>query len=287
MVLPTKYLLGIGIPLTIYAFKTSRIVRFWIRVVVMIIAVATVSIYGILAAILLQPLGRAADANYHTGKFMAYVWGRILGIKIVVEGEGRDILEDSQRRPGAIFPRACAVLAKSSLKWYPLLGAYMMISKAVFINRKNRESAIDTMSRVADTMKREKIGIFLYPEGTRSHQKTNTMLPFKKGAFHVAISGQIPIVPVVISTTSHLYDSRKMLCEGGEIRVKVLASISTEGCTIEKDMDTVITKVRDRMVETLQEISVPVNVTKTTEGVGAAKAVNGENGQAKDVKKDS
>jgi 1-acyl-sn-glycerol-3-phosphate acyltransferase len=46
------------------------------------------------------------------------------------------------------------------------------------------------------------------------------MLPFKKGAFHMAQQGQVPIVPVVFANYSHLYSGRKRFWINGVIRVK-------------------------------------------------------------------
>ena len=38
----------------------------------------------------------------------------------------------------------------------------------------------------------------MFPEGTRN--MSNEMLEFKKGAFHLALVGQLPILPVIISS---------------------------------------------------------------------------------------
>ncbi len=91
-------------------------------------------------------------------------------------------------------------------------------TRAVFIDRKNHAAAVETMAKVAETLKKDKLGIFLFPEGTRSH--TSSLLPFKKGAFHVAIAGQMPVVPIVIGHYKNVYDSRKWLFNGGKIRIK-------------------------------------------------------------------
>jgi len=40
------------------------------------------------------------------------------------------------------------------------------------------------------------------------------MLPFKKGAFHVAVSGQMPILPVVFSSYHFLDHKKKTFNEG-------------------------------------------------------------------------
>lgn len=49
---------------------------------------------------------------------------------------------------------------------------------------------------------REKSNVLIFPEGSRSVD--GTLLPFKKGAFALAIESGVPIVPVVISGTRHL-----------------------------------------------------------------------------------
>jgi lysophosphatidate acyltransferase len=55
----------------------------------------------------------------------------------------------------------------------------------------------------------------MFPEGTRNGSAT--LLPFKKGAFHVAISSQTPIQPVVISRY-HFLDHRKKVFNSGMYR---------------------------------------------------------------------
>ena len=45
----------------------------------------------------------------------------------------------------------------------------------------------------------------MYPEGTRN--RNEGMLPFKRGAFHMAIQAHIPIVPVVMHNYDHIYSS--------------------------------------------------------------------------------
>ena len=44
--------------------------------------------------------------------------------------------------------------------------------------------------------------VWVFPEGTRSSFTTPDLLDFKKGAFHLAVQAQIPIVPIVIRNYS-------------------------------------------------------------------------------------
>ncbi|KAJ3330649.1 Trafficking protein particle complex 8 [Blyttiomyces sp. JEL0837] len=70
------------------------------------------------------------------------------------------------------------------------------------------------------------------------------MLPFKKGAFHLAIQGQMPIVPIVASSYHDVYNLKRCLFEGGLVRVKVLPPIPTAGLTT-ADVDELMVHVRD------------------------------------------
>jgi len=57
--------------------------------------------------------------------------------------------------------------------------------------------------------------MWMFPEGTRS--KKPELIPFKKGAFQVAVQNNLPIVPLVISPYSFI-DDRKKVFGSGESR---------------------------------------------------------------------
>ena len=120
---------------------------------------------------------------------------------------------------GCVFPPYTSVTAKSSLKWVPFLGQFMALSKTVFINRTSRSAALAAFSQAAETMHSEQQSVFIFPEGTRSYANTPTLLPFKKGAFHLAVQAQIPIIPVVCENYYHLFD-RSTRMDNGELTIK-------------------------------------------------------------------
>ena len=62
------------------------------------------------------------------------------------------------------------------------------------------------------------IKLWIFPEGTRNN--AGAMLPFKKGAFHVAVSGQIPILPIVFSSYHFLDHKKKTFDEGKNLFIK-------------------------------------------------------------------
>lgn len=57
------------------------------------------------------------------------------------------------------------------------------------VDRKNSKDAVKMMHHVGEDMKRKGVSLWIFPEGTRSLNKENDLLPFKKGAFHLAVQG--------------------------------------------------------------------------------------------------
>lgn len=63
------------------------------------------------------------------------------------------------------------------------------------------------------------LSLWIFPEGTRSSSAEPKLLPFKKGAFHLAVQAQVPIVPVVCENYHRLFDGRTRM-ERGRLRIK-------------------------------------------------------------------
>lgn len=96
----------------------------------------------------------------------------------------------------------------------------MWLSNSIFINRTNRADAVKTFAKAAKDMKARKMSIFIFAEGTRTNSADIGMLPFKKGAFHLAVQGGFPIVPMVCENYYRLYASGIRRFEAGELVVK-------------------------------------------------------------------
>ncbi|KAM3175684.1 hypothetical protein ACTXT7_008042 [Hymenolepis weldensis] len=98
------------------------------------------------------------------------------------------------------------VIAKNSLKYLGPLGAILYFTKVILIHRGDHAKALSELNRAAEIIKNDKVNLFMFPEGTRNHN--GVMLPFKKGAFHLAIQTQLPIQPVVISCYNSFLDHK-------------------------------------------------------------------------------
>lgn len=141
---------------------------------------------------------------------------------------------------GTVFPPYCSVTAKKSLRLMPFLGWFsglhlsncsrnitliglisiVALSGTVFIDRSNRSTAMAAFDGAAAHMQKDKQSVYIFPEGTRSYTSKPEMLPFKKGAFHLAVNAQVPIVPIVVANYSNVLHVQSRIFEAGSIPVK-------------------------------------------------------------------
>lgn len=96
----------------------------------------------------------------------------------------------------------------------------MALSKTVFIDRGNRSAAKSAFDGAAKVMRNDRQSVFIFPEGTRSYATKPELLPFKKGAFHLAVQAQVPIVPVVVANYSDLLNAKKRIFRAGKVPIK-------------------------------------------------------------------
>lgn len=241
-----------------------KTVKFYSKTVLALLTLTTCAIYGVVSSIILRLLGKKELCQWSTARCFYYMFSTLFDIKIEIDHPERleklpgIIIGNHQSALdililGKIFPKGCFVTSKESLRYVPFLGWFMALSGTFFINRSNREKAVNTLNKALQDLKKNKHGIFIFPEGTRSHSLSPTLLPFKKGAFHMAVEAGIPIIPMVASNTSSLVNGSKKNFENGVIKIKVLEPIKTEGLT-KDDVNDLVTKTRDLMLELVNEL---------------------------------
>lgn len=108
------------------------------------------------------------------------------------------------------------VLKHEMLK-VPFVGYYARTMGMVFIERAARRSAVRSLRQAADRV-RGGATICIFPEGTRSRDAS--VAPFKPGAFEVALSAGVPIVPVAMSGTGAVLPAYGFRVRPGLIRVR-------------------------------------------------------------------
>jgi len=118
------------------------------------------------------------------------------------------------------------LVAKKELLKIPVLGQGIGFVNIIAIDRTNAERALHSMQKARDVMADGySFGVFV--EGTRG--MPGELLPFKKGAFHLALQTGSPIVPVAIKNTDWMMGKRTGVAYAGEIEMVLLQPIETSG----------------------------------------------------------
>lgn len=93
-------------------------------------------------------------------------------------------------------------VGKKKLLWIPLFGQLYWLSGNIFIDRdRNVKHARHVLIKIIKAIKNCNISVWIFPEGTRNRGKG--LLPFKRGAFYIALSAKVPIVPICVSNLSN------------------------------------------------------------------------------------
>ena len=130
---------------------------------------------------------------------------------------------------GSVVPPRTVSIGKQSLKWVPFFGQLYWLAGNVLINRSDAAHAKQAMLTTTDTLQHKDTSIWVFAEGTRNLGKG--LLPFKKGAFQMAIAAGVPIVLVCTSTyVKHMQLNR---WNSGTIKIRSLAPIPTAGLTLD------------------------------------------------------
>jgi lysophosphatidate acyltransferase len=229
--------------LTIAFYVLSLVVPkagFVARLLASYIALCIVAFSGVFISIFHRlTTGNAQSAQHTTGRLFAQVMALTTGVRFdIIDPKGHlekvrpaVFLGNHQTELdvvmlGAMFPKYCSITAKKSLKKLPFLGWFMALSGSVFIDRANTKDARQAMAGAAQEMQTKKQSVYMFPEGTRSYSKEPMLLPFKKGAFHLAVQAQVPIVPCVVANYSHILWVKGMDFKSGRIPVKGLWSLT-------------------------------------------------------------
>jgi len=138
-------------------------------------------------------------------------------------------------------------VAKKELKMMPVVGQLMQAAGVIFIDRKNKEKAIEAMLPAVEALKNG-TSLIIFPEGTRS--KDYTLGPFKKGAFHLAMQAGVPIVPVIIRNAHDAMPRGSNIFRPAAIEVIALKPISTKRWKKER-LDFHIKKIRKMYLKEL------------------------------------
>ena len=133
------------------------------------------------------------------------------------------------------------LVAKKELLKVPVLGPGMSFVNVIAIDRSNPEKARESMTKARQVMANgSSFGVFA--EGTRA--MPGELLPFKKGAFHLALQTDAPIVPVAIKNTDSMMGKRTGVAYAGTIEMVLLPPIETKTASGPKDLMELLIETR-------------------------------------------
>lgn len=201
---------------------------------------------------------------YPIGKMGATIWLRACGAKVKITG-----LENLDTTRSYVFisnhhsyldtvtlffftGRKIGLVAKKELLKVPVLGPGMAFVNIIAIDRSNPERARQSMEKAREVMK-QGFSFGVFAEGTRA--MPGELLPFKKGAFHLALQTNSPIVPVAIKNTDWMMGKKTGVAYAGEIEMVLLPAIETSEMNTENDLMELLVKTRTAIANELNKES--------------------------------
>ena len=211
-------------------------------------------------ALLLGSLFRRQNWIYWWAIWGARNWLRLTGVKVRVAG--REHLDPNQpyvfvanhrsyldASPLFAFTgRRMGAIAKKELLKAPILGFAMGFVNVIAIDRSNRERAVETIKVATDRL-RSGVSFMVCPEGTRA--QPGEMLPFKKGAFHMAVQAGVPIIPIALKNSDVLMGRGTGEAWPGTIDMVMMPPVDTSRVKTDEDLDALVHQVQNTIMREL------------------------------------
>ncbi|MEI6638196.1 MAG: 1-acyl-sn-glycerol-3-phosphate acyltransferase [Chlorobium sp.] len=189
------------------------------RTLLFLFILIPITFFGILLILLLHLFDPTGNGFYKIAAWWGRLSARLFRITIEVIGQENyspdlHYLVISNHSGMADIPLLLGIMklnlrfmAKEELGRIPLFGRALRQAGYVMIKRGQNRDALNSLID-ATTVLKQGHSLHIFPEGTRS--ATGELLPFKRGAFRVAMKGGAPVLPVTI-IGSHLITPKKSL----------------------------------------------------------------------------
>lgn len=227
---------------------------FYLRVLLAALGFAAASAYAI--AITLVRRDRSLVARDY-GRTLARLVQPVIGMRVAVRGE-ENLYRD---RPcvyicnhqsafdvpllGSVFPSETVIVAKKEIRDIPLFGWIFEATGNIRIDRSDRGQSVGRLREAEEAIRTRRASVWIFPEGTRGREP-GKLLPFKRGAFHMAAATGVPLVPVVVAPLQERCDVKRRLIRPGTVELEVLEPIPTAGGR-EEDVTALLREAELRM----------------------------------------
>ncbi len=151
-----------------------------------------------------------------------------------------------------VLPIEGRFLTKQELFKIPLVGVAMSRVGMIKINREAGRSSRSAIKEGVQLAAERGYSLIVFPEGTRGND--GELLPFKKGAFRIAIDTQLPVLPVIIEGTDHISRPGSKIFHPGGAKVRILAPVPTEGLTNKDNLNDLFRSTEAAIIEGYAEL---------------------------------
>ncbi len=241
-------------------------IAFWVYQVYVVLVLAPVGLLLTFitgwATVLVATIASPRIAS----RYVAANWGRLIcwmtPVRVTVEGaENAD--------PGRTYVVVCNHQSqydiflvygwlKLDLKWVlkaelrkaPGVGIGCEKAGHIFVDRTNPEQARKAVSDALESVG-DGVGVLFFAEGTRSPD--GKLKPFKKGAFRVAASQKLPILPVTIIGTRDIQKPKSLAIFPGRIRMVIHPAIEVSGVDDNEAIRDLMAQTRDAIASALPD----------------------------------
>ncbi|WP_376696046.1 lysophospholipid acyltransferase family protein [Wenzhouxiangella sp. EGI_FJ10305] len=195
----------------------------------------------LVSALLAVPLALLVSPRV-ANLYVAVPWGKILAwlVPVRVEVEGLDRIDPEQSYVVVANHQSqfdipviygwigldLRWVAKAELSRIPFVAAGCRAIGHIFIDRANPDQSRTAINRAVGRLK-PGTGLMFFAEGTRS--RTGELMPFKKGAFRVAVDQQLPILPVTVVDTREILPAKSLRIRPGRVRMIIHPPLETTG----------------------------------------------------------
>ena len=211
-----------------------------------------------------------ATAPFDPGRYIVGRWFRRAAVLIVTLNplwrfRTSGVMIDDPRRPyvavanhesyADIFlishlPWEMKWLSKAEIMRLPLMGWMMRMAGDIPVYRGDTRSRREALAGIRDRLSK-KVSVMVMPEGTRS--PTEQLLPFRDGAFRVAVELGLPVLPIAVAGTRNAMAKGSFRFNRAHAEARVLEPVETKGMTA-ADVPGLRDLVRDRIDAARREL---------------------------------
>jgi 1-acyl-sn-glycerol-3-phosphate acyltransferase len=192
-------------------------------------------------------------------------WARTL---LAVAGVSVRVLHGDQLEPGRSFvvvanhesfcdilvllanlPMQVRFMAKRSVFRVPVLGWSIAAAGFIPVDREDRSRGSETVAAALARLSGGR-SVVVFPEETRS--RTGDLLPFKRGAAHLALKSGLPLLPIGLAGTFRVLPRGSLLIAPGPVVMSVGDPIEVAGRTL-KDRETLTRAAREEVASLRDE----------------------------------